>query len=105
VVGSGEDWQVKQIACPLDEHQLNPQLCLFKLTMKSHATKSMEQPHILNPVTKLWQKLGCNAFLLSKLLEYMKVAHIAVTAVLGSYEDERTFSTLSFVKNKVINHL
>jgi hypothetical protein len=65
----------------------------------------MEQPHTLNLVTKLWQKLGCNALLLSKLSEYMKVAQIAVTAVLGSYEDERTFSTLSFVKNKVMNRL
>jgi hypothetical protein len=57
----------------------------------------MEQPHTVNPVTKLWQKLGCNALLLSKLSEYMKLAQIAVTAVLGSCEDKRTFSTLAFV--------
>jgi hypothetical protein len=104
-VGSGEERQVKQVAAPLDKHQLDLQLCLFKLTMKSHAAKAMEQPHTLNPVTKLWQKLGCNALLLSKLSEYMKLAHIAVTAVLGSCEDERTFSTLSFVKSKVRNRL
>jgi hypothetical protein len=73
--------------------------------MKSQAAKSMEQPHILNLVTKLWQKLGCNALLLSKLLEYMKVAQIVVTAMLGSCEDERMFSTLSFMKNKVMNRL
>jgi hypothetical protein len=105
VVGSGEERQVKQIVGPLDAHQLYLQLCLFKLTMKSHATKAMEQPHTVNPVTKLWQKLGCNALLLSKLSEYMKLAQIAVTAVLGSCEDERTFSTLAFVKNKVRNRL
>jgi hypothetical protein len=104
-VGSGEERQVKQVAAPLDKHQLDLQLCLFKLTMKSHAAKAMEQPHTLNPVTKLWQKLGCNALLLSKLSEYMKLAHIAVTAMLGSCEDERTFSTLSFVKSKVRNRL
>jgi hypothetical protein len=46
-----------------------------------------------------------NALLLSKLSEYMKLAQIAVTAVLGSCEDERTFSTLSFVKSKVRNRL
>jgi hypothetical protein len=33
----------------------------------------------------------------------MKLAQIAVTAVLGSCEDERTFSTLSFVNSKVRN--
>jgi hypothetical protein len=87
VVGSGEERQAKQIAGPLDAHQLDLQLCLFKLTMKSHAAKTMEQPHTVNPVTKLWQKLGCNALLLSKLSEYMKLAQIAVTAVLGSCED------------------
>jgi len=33
------------------------------------------------------------------------VAHITMTTVLGSCEDERTFSTLSFIKNKVKNRL
>ena len=105
MVGSGEERQVKQVGAPLDKQQLDLQLCLFKLTMKLHAAKAMEQPHILNPVIKFWQKLGCNALLLSKLFEYMKLAHIAVTAVLGSCEDERTFLTLSFMKSKVINQL
>jgi hypothetical protein len=54
VVGSGEKGQVKQVAAPLDKHQLDLQLCLFKLTMKSHVAKAMEQPHTLNPITKLW---------------------------------------------------
>ena len=81
------------------------QQCLFKLTMRSHAKKAMDLPHDVNPVTKLWQKLGCNALLLNKLSEFMKLAQIAVTAILGSCEDERTFSTLSFVKNKVRNRL
>jgi hypothetical protein len=105
VVGSGEEWQVKQVAAPLDKHQLDLQLCLFKLTMKSHAAKTMEQPYTLNPVTKLWQKFGCNALLLNKLSEYIKLAQIAITIVLGYYEDERTFSTLSFMKSKVRNLL
>jgi hypothetical protein len=88
----------------LDKHQLDLQLCLFKL-MKSHVAKAMEQPYTLNPVTKLWQKLGCNALLLNKLSEYIKLAQIAITVVLGSYEDEITFSTLSFMKSKVRNRM
>jgi hypothetical protein len=82
---------VKQIAGHLDENQLDLQLCLFKLTMKSQAAKSMEQPHTLNLVTKLWQKLGCNALLLSKLSKYMKAAPIAVTTVLGLVRTRRHF--------------
>jgi hypothetical protein len=73
--------------------------------MKSHATKAMECPDSINPVTKVWQKLGCKALLLSKLSEYMKLAEVAGTVVLGSCEDERMFSTFSFMKDKVRNRL
>jgi hypothetical protein len=34
-----------------------------------------------------------------RLSEFIKVAKIAVTAMLGSVEDERTFSTLGFMKS------
>ena len=81
------------------------QVVLFKLIVKRHAAKAMEEPNSSNLVTKMWQKLGCNAFLLSKLNEYMKLAKIVVTAVLGSCKDERTFSTLSFMKSKFWNQL
>ena len=64
---------------------------------------AMEEPHDMNPVTKLWTKLGSNVLLLSRLSEYMKVANIAMTVVLGSVEDERTFSTLKFMKSKFRN--
>ena len=60
----------------------------------------MERPHHINPITKLWENLGCNA-LLNKLLEFMKFAQIVVTAILGFGKNERTLSTYSFVKNKV----
>jgi hypothetical protein len=39
------------------------------------------------------------------LSEYIKLAEIAVVLVLGSVEDERTFSTLSFMKDKLRNRL
>jgi hypothetical protein len=35
----------------------------------------------------------------------MKIAELAVVTVFGSVEDERTFSTLSFIKNKLRNRL
>jgi hypothetical protein len=101
----GGERELRQVAAPLDSKALDMQAVLFKLTMKSHAAKAMECPDSVNPVTKVWQKLGCNALLLSKLSEYMKLAEVAVTVVLGSCEDERTFSTLSFMKSKVRNRL
>lgn len=37
--------------------------------------------------------------------EYVKLAKIAMVQVLGSVEDERTFSSLSFLKDKLRNRL
>jgi hypothetical protein len=105
--GSNSDAASKrrQVAQPLDPYRLDWQQSLFKLTMKQNAAKAMEALHDVNPVTKLWQRLGYNGLLVSRLFEYMRLAEIAITAVLGSVEDERTFSNLAFVKNKVRNRL
>jgi hypothetical protein len=65
----------------------------------------MEKPHNLNPVSKLWQRLGYNVLLLSKLLEYMKLVHIAITIVLDLCKDKKTFFTLSYLNNKMRNRL
>jgi hypothetical protein len=73
--------------------------------MKSNAEKMLEAPYDVNPVTKLWQKLGCNALLLSKLSEFMYLAEIAITTVLSSAKDERTFSFLKFIKSRLRNRL
>jgi hypothetical protein len=73
--------------------------------MKSHAKVAMEEPRDINPVTKLWEKIGSNALMLNHLSEFFKIADIAVNVVLGSVEDERTFSTLGFMKNKLHNRL
>jgi hypothetical protein len=75
------------------------------MTMKSNADKMLEPPYDVNPVSKLWQKLGSNGFLLSKLSEFMCLAEIAITTILGSVKDERTFSSLKFIKSKLRNRL
>ena len=90
-----------QIAQPLDSYKLDLQTSLFKLTMKSNTEKMLGPPYDQNLVLKLWQKLGCNGLLLSKLSEFMRLAEIAITIVLGSVEDERTFSSLKFIKSRL----
>jgi hypothetical protein len=40
----------------------------------------------VNLVTKLWHKLGCKELLVNCMSEYMWLAKIAVTVVLGSVE-------------------
>jgi DNA primase large subunit len=78
----------------LDARTLGFQTSLFKLTMKSNSKGAIEEPQDRNPLTKLWQKVNQNSLM-----------EIAVTAVFGSVEDERTFSTLGFMKSKLHNHL
>jgi hypothetical protein len=95
----------RQVAQPLDAYKLDWQQSLFKLTMKQNAKKAMEVPDDVNLVSKLWQRVGCNGLLQNRLSEYMHLAEIAITVVLGSIEDERTFSNLAFIKNKVRNRL
>lgn len=54
----------------------------------------MEEPCTLNQLTRLWQHSGSNSYLVSRLSEYMKLVEVAIVIVIGSVEDERTFSYL-----------
>jgi hypothetical protein len=103
--GEGSEKVTSQVAQPLDSYKLDLQTSLFKLTMKSNAEKMLGPPYNQNLVTKLWQKLGCNSLLFSKLSEFMWLAEIVITTVLDNVEDERTFSSLKFIKNRLQNRL
>jgi hypothetical protein len=103
--GTIEEPKIVQVDPLLDAWTLGLQTSLFKLIMKSNAKSAMEEPRDKNPVNKLWQKVGQNALMLSRLLEFIKLVEISVTATLGSVEDKRTFSTLGFMKSKVRNRL
>ena len=49
--------------------------------------------------------MGANSLLRHAFLEYFRLATIALTLVLESMEDERAFSTVGFVKEKLHNKL
>lgn len=104
-LGTKKEPKFRQVDPLLDARTLLVQTSLFKLTMKSNCSAAMEEPRDFNPLTKLWRTVGQNSLMLSRLSEWIKVAELAVTAVLGSVEDERTFSTLSFMKSKLRNRL
>jgi hypothetical protein len=67
ISGSEKDGVSTQVSEPLDTRTLDLQTSLFKLMMKSNTKSAMEEPHDMNPVTKLWTKLDSNALLLSHL--------------------------------------
>jgi hypothetical protein len=78
---------------------LDMQTSLFKMTMKENAQAMMKKPYYINPATRLWRSIVANSFLRHSLSEYIKVAEVALVMVLGSVQDERTFSQVSFMKN------
>jgi hypothetical protein len=65
----------------------------------------MNQHFDLNPLSRLWNKLSSNALLCVHLSEFMKVAKLVAIQIMGSTEDERTFSTLTFMNTRLWNQL
>jgi hypothetical protein len=55
--------------------------------------------------TDLWQRLTISDFSRRRLSEFVKLAELVLVMVPGSVEEERTFSTMSFIKNKLRNRL
>ncbi len=72
----------------------------------SHNVKAvMRESKDVNLIIHMWLKKQSSALLVQKLSEYMKVVKITMVMVLGSVEDERTFSNLTFMKSKFYNQL
>jgi hypothetical protein len=65
----------------------------------------MLPPFTKNPFTRLWEIVGSSQLLTNMIPEYLKLAQIGCTFVLGSMEDERTFSSLKFLKSQLRNRL
>lgn len=104
----GQPKQVREeliIPALVDVHWLSKQFFFLKISMLNNAQRAMDNNFGMNPLTCLWMKLSNNALLVSKLLEFLKLAKIAVVTILGFVEDERTFSTLNYMKFKVRNNL
>jgi ABC-type antimicrobial peptide transport system permease subunit len=65
----------------------------------------MVEPKNENPLTKLWRQLATNNLSMVRLYEFMKLAKLVIFQVIGSLEDEKTFSTLNFMKSTLWNQL
>lgn len=89
----------------LDLSALNHECSQFKGAMKANAADALQKPITLNPLTKLWRTLSMSMVLKKHFREWFKVAELAAVQVLGSVEDERTFSTVAFSKSRLRNRL
>lgn len=73
------------------------------MAMASHVRNNSN--HDGMNLTLTWRKLTQGSQILSCLSEYAKLAKLAITLIIGSVEDERTFSRLEYIKNKKRNRL
>lgn len=85
--------------------RLNYEAGTFKLAMIANAEAAMLRPLEVNPFTSIWRTITSNGMLSFSLSKFIKVTGIACVQVLGSTEDDRTFSTLTFIKNRLRNRL
>jgi hypothetical protein len=65
----------------------------------------MEAPFHVNRLIQFWHTLEASCILRHSFPEFFKLIEIATIQVLGSMEDERTFSTFFFMKSKLKNRL
>jgi hypothetical protein len=73
--------------------------------LKGNVVVALEPPHIVNPLTKSWHYFVRNVHLRNVFSKYFKLAKITIVRVIGSVEDERTFSTFNFMKSNIQNTL
>jgi hypothetical protein len=69
--------------------------------MKNYASKAMVKLRDDNPLMKLWHQLATNNLLVVRIFEFMKLVELANVQIIRSVENERTFSTLNFMKSKL----
>jgi hypothetical protein len=91
----------------LDRRALEDQVSIFKSAMINNSPLVMQSEEVRksNPLSLLWIKLSASNYFSGYMSEWFKVAKLAVVTVIGSVEDERTFSILSWMKSKVRNRL
>ena len=80
------------------------QASCFAKTMWMQFSK-LDNPLEYGAITRLWTKLSGSQYLLQTMSEYFKLADLCQTMILGSVEDERMFSALTFLKSKLRNKL
>jgi hypothetical protein len=89
----------------LSRETLDLQSSLFKMTIKTQASKAMEEFKDENLVIKLWRQFATNSLLVVHLSKFMKLVELAIVQIINNIQDERTFSSLTFMKFKFWNQL
>jgi hypothetical protein len=65
----------------------------------------LREENNLNLMIRLWCKITTNPILNHKLSKFMKLVEIVIVQVFNLVEDECTFNTISFMKNRLQKRL
>jgi len=65
----------------------------------------MKPFHDWNPTTQIWRRFASNVILKYRIYEYFKLIELTIVVILGNVENERIFSTITFMKSKLRNRL
>jgi len=102
----GNPTKVEGVTCVgiLNSESLLEQSGCFGETMWNQFNQ-LQNPLEDGIVTRLWNHLSVSTYMQDRMAKYFKLANLCQTLILGSVEDERVFSLMSFVKSKLINKL
>jgi len=53
----------------------------------------------------MWRRFASNVILKDRISEYFKLVELTIVVILGSVENEHSFSTITFMKSKLRNQL
>ncbi len=81
------------------------QASYFRFIMSRIVAAMMQEPSNVNPITQMRLEIQSSPLLVLKLNKYINIVEIVMVQVLGSSENERTFSNLTFMKSKLRNRL
>jgi hypothetical protein len=73
------------------------------MTIKTQASKAMEELKDENLVNKLWCQLAINSLLVVHFFEFMKLVELTLVQIIVGIIDERTIFTFTFMKFKLWN--
>jgi hypothetical protein len=89
----------------LDAILSEQQSSFFIIAMQSNCSFAMLPLRAYNPTTCMWKQVANSYILRLKMFKFFRLIELVIIMVLGNVEDERTFSTLIFMKSKLINQL
>jgi hypothetical protein len=87
----------------LDASKLEAQASFVKVSMLANFVAEMKPPLDCNPCSRMGALLSINQIICSKLSKWLKLVELSMAMVLGSVEDDKCFSNLSFMKSKLRN--